>query len=157
MLDIQAGSTMKYFLPYYLLKCIQDIVYNYWQRADNTNDIGLQGISENCLPTRPLSLEGGFWCFYWVWGLVDQFKSNPILVLSRDRGRYEALIRHYMSNLDPTTTNWRIHSINYHKGRCGCGRIGDRMIILMAAVPFPTYVKYLRMKKSKTIPHATLL
>ena len=43
-----------------------------------------------------------------------------------------------MSNLDRTTLNWRIKSINYHKRRSACGNIVDRIIILMAEVLSPT-------------------
>ena len=72
-------------------------------------------------------------------------------------GRHEALIRHYMSNLDPTTTNWRILSINYHKGKVFCGNIGDRIIILTAAVLFPTCHLYLELYTLKLVPLVTLL
>ena len=72
-------------------------------------------------------------------------------------GRYDALIRHCMSNLDRTTLNWRIQSINYHKGRCVSGRIGDRIIILMATLISPPYDLYLRMKNLKLVSLVTLL
>ena len=62
-----------------------------------------------------------------------------------------------MSSLDPTTINSRIQSINYHKGRVFCGNLGDRIIILMAAVLFPTCHLYLELYTLKLVPLVTLL
>ena len=72
-------------------------------------------------------------------------------------GWYDALIRLLHVNLVPTTTNWRIPSINNHKGRIFCGNLGDGIITSMAAALFPTCHLYLKLYTLKLVPHVTLL